>query len=43
MLKLISLQLEEDLIMLLKEKAKQDDRSVSSIIRIAIRKYLELD
>ena len=41
MLKLISFQLEECLLEKLRLRAKLEDRSISAIIRLAIKKYLE--
>ena len=39
-MKLISVELDEEIILKLKQLAKSDDRSMSSEIRVAINKYI---
>lgn len=41
MKKLISLQLDEELLDKLKVLSQNEDRSVSSIIRVAVKKYVD--
>ena len=39
--KIVAVQLDKELFELLKKMSKEEDRSISSIIRTAIKKYLE--